>query len=547
MVCQLSLTHCRRQLILPIKITKTRTKKNKNISNPKKKKPDKLFSIYAKQKTSKNIAIEIDTSEVIANLNKDIQATVSNQAFLDAVQEAINLWDSVDIADVSFAPLKFASGQVDPEDGKNIISFRATKSDEGDAQKLAVVSVINYARTDNVLFMNKPTMVKAGTILDVDIVYDPANNPCLALHTTMGDFKLGGKDDSPIVEGGINPAVDLTTCEFVLEDDITNLAVISIGSLLGLDSSAIASAATSLVSKIMTRYALTNDDKIGLANIYPDSSKLTNHGIISGKVTLNKKGVIGAHVVLENTLTGEPTISAITDLNGRFKIKAIPAGTYNVYAEPLDGPIRKNALVRNFFGSASDLNFTTGVLKDPITITANKTTKVKIEVREISSSAFNINYLTAVLAEADVNKSGGSFILPVNIMPGETLMAVKFWGDNISKSFGTLSVSGPGVTVSNVQDASIRISPFFTCRDCDDTPTPENPNPKPCKRSPLCAATQELDKEPEQIRGIQADITCALDTAAGPRNIIFTGNQLDPTHPSFGLRDQITGGLFITE
>ena len=494
--------------------------KNKTIKNPLKLKPDQLFIIPAKQANPKNIQLEVDTSEVVVKSNKDIQAAISNQAFLDAITEAVNLWDGVDIADITFAPLKFASGQADPEDGRNIVTFRAINLPEGVPDGVAVTSIITYARTENILFMNQEIMVKPGSILDADIIYDPTNNPCLALHTTEGDFVPGGNNAS-IVEGGIDPtltAEDLSNCTVISSGDLTDFAVRTIANVLGLESSAIASAASSPVSLTMTRYDLTNDDKIGLANLYPNTANLTMHGTVFGKVTLNKKPVRGAHVVFEDTITGEPVASTITDVFGKFKINPIPSGTYNVYAEPLDGPARKNALPRNFFAFTADENFTTGVFPQPVTIESKKRVNIKIEVKELSASAFNINYFTSFLTEADVAKGGGGFILPIKINPGETLTDIRFWGSNISPNFGTLSVSGTGVTISNIrEDKSISIFPGVS------------------------------DPPPDRLPGIIVDITCAADTQIGPRNIIFTGDQLDETSPSFGLRDQITGGLFVVE
>lgn len=516
--------------------------KNKTITNPLKLKPDKLFTIYAMQADPLNIKIEIDTSGNAVRSKKDIQLPISNEEFLDKVTEAIMIWESVDIAKIKFAPVKFASGQADPEDGKNVITFRAIEDKDAGG---SAVTIVNFAKTDTVIFMNKAIMVKPGTILDVDIVIDPANNPCVALTTTEGPLKAGGDDDSPTVEGGINPdipAEDLDACAGkIIGGDLTGLLVEGLGDVLGLTGSAITSSATSPVSKIMVRYALTNDDKIGLANIYPNPEKVKALGTLQGKVILNKKPVRGAHIVIEDVMTGEPVASAVSDIVGKFKITAIPGGTYNIYAEPLDGPVRKKGIPLNFFGFTAVLNFTTGLYPEPVVISEGKTTKITVEVHELSASAFNINYQTNVLKEADVNETGGSALLPIKISPGQTLTNLQFWGDNISTAFGTLSVSGPGITVSNVMNTSIMISPNVVCEDCDDTPE------SICNRSSLCPPTQELTDEPDQVNGITTDITCASDITPGPRNIIFTGDQLDPTSPSFGLRDQITGGLFVTE
>ena len=525
-----------------LEIIKKNKLKNKTIKNPAKLKPDQLFTIYAMQADPLNVKVEIDTSGNAVRTKKDIQLPISNEEFLDKITEAIMIWESVDIAKVKFAPLKFASGQVDPNDGKNIITFRAIEDKDFGG---SIVTIVNFAKTDFVIFMNKLIMVKPGTILDADIVIDPANNPCIAIETTEGPLKIGGDDASPTIEGGIDPNVpadDIEACAGkIFGGDLTDLAVGGIGDLLGLTGSAITSSATSPVSKIMTRYALTNDDKIGLANIYPDTEKIKLLGTLKGRVTLNKKPVRGSHIVIEDTMTGEPVASTVSDVAGRFKITAIPPNTYNIYAEPLDGPIRKNGAPLNFFGFTANLNFTTGLHPTPVVISASKTTRIEIKVNELSASAFNINYQTNVLREVDVNETGGSALLPIKISPGQTLTNLQFWGDNISTVFGTLSVSGPGITVSNVMNASIMISPNVVCEDCEDSPE------SMCNRSPLCSPTQELTDEPDQVNGITADITCASDVTIGPRNIIFTGDQLDHANPSFGLRDQITGGLFVIE
>ena len=531
------------EILETIKQNKKTNLKNELLGK-KKRLPTKLTIIEAKQKDPKNIQIEIDTSGVVVKTEEDIQAPISNINFLNAIQDAINLWKNVDVADIDFLPLKFGSGQPNPDDGKNIITFRATGQTEleGIPENSSAFTIITYAKTNNIIFMNKPIMVKPGTILDADIIFDPSNDPCLALHTTTGDFKTGG-DEAPIADGGIDPDADLSMCDFPHSGDITDLAVSSIAHLLGLESSPVASSANSSVAQIMTRYSLTNDDRISLANLYPKKEALINFGRVIGKVTLNKKPVTGTHVVLQDSASGEPVTSTISNLNGKFEIKYVPAGTYTVYIEPLDGPIRKNSLNLNFFGFNSQINFVTRLLESTITVSAKKTTNLKnIEVQELSASSFNINYNTAVLTEEDINESGGSFILPIRIMQGEILTDVPFWGSNINPSFGTLSISGQGLSVTNVREnKSIPISPFFTCTQCDDTPT------SMCNRDPRCDPALAIDVEPDEIPGILVDITCDPGTPFGPRNIIFTGDVLETTNPSFGLRDQITGGIIVTE
>ena len=81
--------------------------------------PTQLQIIEAMLLDPKNIQIEIDTSDVLVRTNDDIQEPISNVNFFNAVSEAISLWDSVDIADVSFLPLN--SGPC----GRNIVPVRS--------------------------------------------------------------------------------------------------------------------------------------------------------------------------------------------------------------------------------------------------------------------------------------------------------------------------------------------------------------------------------------------------------------------------------------
>ena len=525
-------------------------KANKKIKDPRKKLPIKIEVVEARQANPTNIQLEIDTSEVLLKSQKDVQLPISNIGFLNAIQEALQLFESIDIANIKFAPLKFTSTKIDTEDGKNTITFRPIETPpEGVSGRAAVFTIVNFARGENVTFMNQNIMVKPGTILDADVIFDPQNDPCLAYIITSGDFKIGGDDNAMIIEGGADSnELQFGTCKKDLSvADITDFAVRGISRVLGLETSAIFTAATSRVPLGMVRYKFTNDDRIGFANLYPNPIALENSGAITGKVLVNDKPIIGAHIVLEDVTTGEPIAGTLTDFKGEFEMKAIPEGTYTVYAESLDGRVRPSDFSFNSFGQLGGANFTTAVFPEPVTITAKKTTHIQNVFKDHPGSAFNINtqVIAPLLTENDAITGGlGVTPLPLKIRPGETISNVKFWGDNITTNFGTLSISGTGITVSNVMDAQVPISPFIECAECKD---PTDPNAAPCRRSPLCAPTEELITQADQIPGITADITCDAGVSPGPRTIIFTGDKLDSSHPSFGLRDQLTGSIIVQE
>lgn len=523
-------------------------KKNKHSARP--------TTIKAFQANPKEVQFEVDNSTLVGKSLNDAQAPISSSAFYDAILEAVDLWNGVDIANVMILPPKFTTAKMDPKDGLNLISARTILAPEGLPQNSIsgrAFTVSTIAKTNSVVFKGKNIMVKPGSILDVDTVFDPRNNTCEVFFTTVGDITIGGDPNPTIGEGGADPILAEKTCNNELSgDDITNSAVLAISKLLGLDTSGLTSSAASEVGINMMRYALTSDDEIGLANIYPNPTALKTRGKISGKVTLKNSPVLGAHVVLQNNDTGEATVSAITDVNGGFEIIGVPEGDYIVYAEPLDGGIRpKKFDPQSFFPRNADTNYTTGVSDKLVSIKAGKESRVVIAARESTGSAFGINpKMVFLFTLQEVDDVGGHARAPIQISPGETQSA-EFWGINVDEGFGTLTVSGDGCTVSNVVNKSVRISDNHTCDDCEDPLDSNNDgilDGPPCNRNPeLCPMTQEVTKQADELPGVSADITCAADALPGPRNIIYTADKLDPENPNFGLRDQISGGLIVRE
>lgn len=125
-----------------------------------------------------------------------------------------------------------------------------------------------------------------------------------------------------------------------------------VGHLLGLDHSAV-------LSSMMYPYVgfggvpvLDSDDKIAIANLYPKAD--SGGATLDGKVYGDGGAIYAAQVVALND-NGEPVATALTDTEGHFEMKGVPAGSYRLYAEPLDGPVD----VRNFSGSWRNAKITT--------------------------------------------------------------------------------------------------------------------------------------------------------------------------------------------
>jgi len=81
---------------------------------------------------------------------------------------------------------------------------------------------------------------------------------------------------------------------------------------------------------------LRADDIAGLSDVYGGESFRSSTGSITGRVTKNGSGVLGAHVVAFNPESGTLIGGFSLTPDGAFTIGGLEAGLHVIRAEPLD-------------------------------------------------------------------------------------------------------------------------------------------------------------------------------------------------------------------
>ncbi len=224
--------------------------------------------------------------------------------------------------------------------------------------------------------------------------------------------------------------------------DIREVATHEIGHLIGISHSPVGGATMfprSGLGRIQSR-TLASDDTIAASVAYPAAGFLTSTGVLRGSVRDSGGApIFGAHIGVLNG-SGIVIAGGLTLADGNYLIAGLPAGSYTVYAEPLD------ASSGTYF-SRSDLPSSFSTVSVDFHTTPDFT--LSIGAGGTTTRDFTVTRGTPALDGYLISDSTGLslFNVPNAIPQGQKNASVGVAGPGLPTSGSPISFSGPGITV----------------------------------------------------------------------------------------------------
>lgn len=246
---------------------------------------------------------------------------VSAAQLQEAVNRAFGSWTSVDTANVSAEFAGMTAARPNDEDGRTVIGFLERRDQD---RTLGATSFL----VDTV----------TGEIIEAEIYLNSA------------------------FDWSVSPTGQANRF------DVESIALHEIGHLLGLGHSALGEtelrnggrrvlAAEAVMFPVAFAAGTTEgrtlraDDIAGISDTYPAPSFRRERGSVSGKITKNARGVLGAHVIAYNIRTGKLVGGFSLKEDGSFVIGGLEPGPHALRVEPLD-----DGDIESFFDLTLDID-----------------------------------------------------------------------------------------------------------------------------------------------------------------------------------------------
>ncbi len=332
---------------------------------------------------------------------------------IPALERAIDTWDSVPDAALSFAPLRTTAAGI-ASDGTNVISF----VDSPAIRALTVGAIALSIRT---------ITTATGELGDCDIQFNP-------------DFRLE------------NTHFAYSTTLAFRTYDIQSIATHELGHCLGANHTPVVGSAMNAfaISAQNFQARLSHDDIAFARTVYPTDAASPQFGTIEGTLTIEGAPAAGIAVVAIEPDQGI-TLACVTGLDdGSYRLQSVPAGRFLIYGEALDGPSLPRDFQDRFLSRFSE-GFRPRLFGPPsaptrVDVFAGRVVQADFDF-EMGQTAFNIE-LIGIAPPGTAGRPGRITTGPIQLIGGHS-HDILLSGPGIDASVREESVSfnAPGVMI----------------------------------------------------------------------------------------------------